>query len=80
MSIRTMSVLAAAAMLGATFGVQAQAPAANGTTVEWPVYGGSLAAQHYSPLEQINARNVKDLKIAWRWHAGNFGPTPEMKS
>jgi glucose dehydrogenase len=49
-------------------------------TVEWPVYGGSLAAQHYSPLEQIDARNVKDLKIAWRWYAGNFGPAPEMKS
>ena len=32
-----------------------------GRTVEWPVYGGSLAAQHYSPLEQINAQNVKDL-------------------
>ncbi len=75
-----MRVLAAAAALGATLGAHAQAPAASGATVEWPVYGGSLAAQHYSPLEQINARNVKDLKIAWRWHAGNFGPTPEMKS
>ena len=32
--------------------------------VEWPVYGGSLAAQHYSPLDQINASNVKDLRIA----------------
>jgi glucose dehydrogenase len=51
-----------------------------GRTVEWPVYGGSLAAQHYSPLDQINAQNVKDLKVAWRWYAGNFGPTPEMKS
>ena len=48
--------------------------------VEWPVYGGSLAAQHYSPLDQINAQNVKDLKVAWRWHGGNFGPNPEMKS
>ena len=56
------------------------AAAQEGRMVEWPVYGGSLAAQHYSPLDQINARNVKDLKIAWRWYAGNFGPTPEMKS
>ena len=51
-----------------------------GRTVEWPVYGGSLAAQHYSPLDQINAQNVTELKVAWRWYAGNFGPTPEMKS
>jgi glucose dehydrogenase len=56
------------------------ANAQEGRNVEWPVYGGSLAAQHYSPLEQINARNVKDLTVAWRWHGGNFGPSPEMKS
>jgi quinoprotein glucose dehydrogenase len=56
------------------------AAAQEGRMVEWPVYGGSLAAQHYSPLDQIDARNVKDLKIAWRWYAGNFGPTPEQKS
>ncbi len=56
------------------------AQAQQGRTVEWPVYGGNLAAQHYSPLEQINAQNVKDLKIAWRWFGGNFGPSPELKS
>ncbi len=44
--------------------------------VEWPVYGGSLAAQHYSPLEQINARNVKDLKVAWRWYAATSARRP----
>jgi quinoprotein glucose dehydrogenase len=34
---------------------------------EWPVYAGTNAAAKYSPLEQINASNVKDLQIAWRW-------------
>ena len=48
--------------------------------VEWPVYGGNLSSQFYSPLDQINARNAKDLKIAWRWYAGNYGPNPELKS
>jgi quinoprotein glucose dehydrogenase len=56
------------------------AAAQEGRNVEWPVYGGSLAAQHYSPLEQINAQNVKNLTIVWRWYGGNFGPSPEMKS
>jgi len=64
---------AATALLGS-------AAAQEGRNVEWPAYGGSLAAQHYSPLDQINAQNVKDLRIAWRWYAGNFGPNPEMKS
>jgi glucose dehydrogenase len=59
---------------------RAQPAAADAAMVEWPVYGGNLASQFYSPLDQINARNAKDLKVAWRWHAGNFGPTPELKS
>src|SRR5881394_2730389 len=58
----------------------AQAPAADASLVEWPVYGGSLASQFYSPLAQIDARNVKDLKVAWRWSGANFGPNPEPKS
>ena len=49
-------------------------------SVEWPVYGGNLASQFYSPLDQIDAGNVADLRIAWRWYAGNFGPDPELKS
>jgi quinoprotein glucose dehydrogenase len=74
----------AAALLGAGLAsqqafAQPAAPAA-GKMVEWPVYGGNLASQFYSPLDQINASNVKDLKLAWRWYAGNFGPNPELKS
>ncbi len=56
------------------------AAAPQGALVEWPVYGGSLSSQFYSPLDQIDTRNVKDLKVAWTWYAGNFGPNPEMKS
>ncbi len=51
-----------------------------GPIVQWPVYGGTLAARHYSPLDQIDAQNVGDLRVAWRWFAGNFGPRPEPRS
>lgn len=34
---------------------------------EWPVYGRDYAGSRYSPLDQINPDNVKDLQIAWRW-------------
>jgi quinoprotein glucose dehydrogenase len=34
---------------------------------EWPAYAGTYAAAKYSPLDQINADNVRDLQIAWRW-------------
>ncbi len=74
-----VATLVAAVGIAASPSVSAQTQAA-GRMVEWPVYGGSLTSQFYSPLEQINARNVKDLKIAWQWYAGNFGPNPELKS
>jgi glucose dehydrogenase len=34
-------------------------------TTDWAVYGGQPANDHYSPLTQINARNVKKLRVAW---------------
>lgn len=43
----------------------------------WANINGDLNANRYSPLEQINASNVQDLQIAWRWKAENFGPRPE---
>jgi glucose dehydrogenase len=51
-----------------------------GALVEWPVYGGNLHAQHYSPLDQIDPSNVADLEIAWRWSAANFGPRAEGRT
>jgi quinoprotein glucose dehydrogenase len=63
------------------------ARAADGTTsrppeheyVEWPHYGGNLAAHRYSPLDQIDRDNVASLRVEWRFAAGNFGPRPEQK-
>jgi len=47
---------------------------------EWRVYGGDLASTRYSPLEQINADNVAELEISWRWTAQNFGPRAELRN
>ncbi len=47
-----------------------QSGAKNG---EWRYYGGDAGSTKYSPLDQINKDNVKDLRIAWRWKAENFG-------
>jgi len=46
---------------------------------EWRFYGGDSGTTKYSALDQINRDNVKDLKVAWRWSAGNFGPAPETR-
>jgi len=40
---------------------------------DWPVYGGQLAGDRYSPLAQINRHNVSQLKVAWAYNSGEQG-------
>ena len=54
--------------------VSGQTGAKNG---EWPHWGADHGNTKYSPLDQINRDNVKNLRIAWRWKAENFGPPAE---
>jgi len=58
----------------------AAAPAGSGSSVEWRFYGGNLASQRYSPLDQVDASNAGQLKIAWRFATGNYGPRPEARN
>jgi quinoprotein glucose dehydrogenase len=55
--------------------VQAIATRAQG---DWPFYGNDAGTTKYAPLDQIHAANVHQLRIAWRWSARNFGPTPDV--
>ena len=68
----TLPVLAVLIVASAL--VSGQAGSANG---EWPHWGGDLGSTRYSPLDQINRDNVKNLRVAWRWKADNFGPRPQ---
>src|SRR5580692_6982294 len=70
--VRTL-LLTLSIVLAATLSL-AQQGAKNG---EWPFYGGDSGTTKYSSLDQINAANVKDLKIAWQWRAENFGKFPD---
>lgn len=38
---------------------------------EWRYYGGDPGGMKYSPLEQITAANVSQLKVAWEFHTGD---------
>lgn len=49
-----------------------------GHNTEWLSNRGDLGSTSYSPLDQIDRNNVKQLRIAWRWKSDNFGPTPEF--
>ncbi len=48
-------------------------------TSEWRTYGANLANHRYSPLDQINAANFKNLEIAWRFKTENLGPRKEFQ-
>jgi len=39
---------------------------------DWPAYGGTDAARRFSPLGQITADNVKNLKRIWVTHTGDM--------
>jgi len=42
---------------------------------QWRFYAGENGSTGYSPLDQINRENVKNLQIAWSWKFDNFGNT-----
>jgi quinoprotein glucose dehydrogenase len=47
------------------------------TQNQWPTYGGNLASQRYSPLDQIDKDNFRDLRIAWRLRTDFLGARPD---
>ena len=59
------SVIAAAAVLSPIV-AHPQYGATNG---EWRSYGGDTGSTKYSPLDQIDATNFGELRLAWRWRS-----------
>ena len=70
------SALALAAIVGAV--ALAAAPREEGD-VEWPVNGGPGNAR-YSPLTQIDRRNVAELEVAWTYDSHDAFEGSEMQS
>jgi glucose dehydrogenase len=65
-------VLAAVALLGVSSNGSAQMTGVeNG---EWRYLGGDAGHTRSSPLNQINASNFANLKVAWIFRGDNFGP------
>jgi len=40
---------------------------------DWPIYGGTSVNNRFSPLTQINRKNVKQLQVAWTFDTGEPG-------
>jgi glucose dehydrogenase len=71
-------VLAALVWLRPT--LTGQAPGQPSTKAgDWWHYTADMRGNRYSPLDQINTTNFKDLEVAWRFKTDNLGPRPEFK-
>ena len=47
-------------------------PAITATSGEWPAYGHDAGGTRYSPLNQVNNKNVAALKVAWTYQTGEL--------
>jgi quinoprotein glucose dehydrogenase len=74
--VKCMYLAAAALTVCAIAPVGAQSGARNG---EWRTYGGDLGHTRYSPVDQIDASNFRNLEIAWRFKTDSLGPRPEYQ-
>jgi quinoprotein glucose dehydrogenase len=63
-----MLIRAACAVLLLTIPAAAQKPAPD---TDWPHFAGDHNSSKYSALDQINADNFKNLKVAWRWETAD---------
>jgi alcohol dehydrogenase (cytochrome c) len=42
----------------------------------WPSYNGDYSGKRFSSLSQINSTNIRDLHLAWVYHADSGGGNP----
>ena len=60
-------------------GVTLRAQSTAGKNWDWAVYNGDSGETHYSPLAQINRKNVNRLQVAWTYDTGDAFPNSEME-
>ncbi|PYO05210.1 MAG: pyrrolo-quinoline quinone [Gemmatimonadetes bacterium] len=68
------SLVRCIALAGMTFACMGRiGPPSIGTT-DWRTTGGDPGNSRYSPLDQINRKNVATLRLAWIHHTGDLTP------
>ncbi len=73
----TGATLIRSALIGAILAWASPAAAQYGALDgEWRFYGGDGGHTQYTALDQIDAGNVGDLQVAWRWTAANSSGPP----
>jgi len=69
MSRRLQAILALCAVVSMPLAASSAAPQAKAPPraagADYPTYGGGSDEHHYSPLDQINDKNIDRLQLAW---------------
>ncbi len=72
--LKTVAVITTGAGLLLSCGPSAGVESRADTTGDWPNYANDPGGSKYSPLSEINTKNVADLQLAWTARAGDFPP------
>jgi quinohemoprotein ethanol dehydrogenase len=76
-NVSSSSILRPLILLAVLAGI---AMAASGQNVNWLSYGNDLANTRFQNLDQINPKNVHNLKVAWVFHTGVLDPLAELEA
>ncbi|MBV9772013.1 MAG: pyrroloquinoline quinone-dependent dehydrogenase [Bryobacterales bacterium] len=60
------------------FAASGRAEQAKPSPGDWPSYNHDMASTRYSPLKQINTKNVAELKSAWTFSLKGEAPPPRF--
>jgi len=60
------------------FAASGRAEQAKPAPGDWPSYNHDMASTRYSPLKQINTKNVAELRSAWTFSLKGEGPPPRF--
>src|SRR5258707_5504749 len=66
--MRGLKATLVACLAGASLYAQSASQSAG-----WETYSGGSEGRRYSPLTQINTKNVSKLKLAWQYGVANAG-------
>ncbi len=55
-------------------------PSSKVAPTEWAAYGRDAGGSRFSPLDQINRSNVKNLKVAWTYRTGDVSTGKNARS
>ena len=71
--MRYLAPIALVLLLAVLMAARQQTPNPSTERRNWPAYGGGPEDTRYSPLSQINRKNVRNLQVAWTYDTGETG-------